>query len=529
MTTGADTRASGVADEGNTMFRTTVSETTVSKTTDSETADSETAVSETAASVLPVPDRCYVGGKWIEADSGDTIAVLDPGNGELVGTVPALGRSETRRAVEAAASALDDWRNTTAAGRAAVLMRMHDLMLDHTDSLARLLTREQGKPLAEAVAEIRSGAGFLEFYAEEGKRTYGDVIPTDRTDRRIVVIRQPVGVVAAITPWNFPSSMILRKIAPALAAGCTIVVKPAELTPLSALILGYVADLAGLPPGVLNVVTGEPDVVGEVLVASDLVRKLTFTGSTETGRHLIRESADTLKRVSMELGGNAPFIVLDDADLDLAVDGAVATKFRNAGQTCISANRIYVQSGIYEQFVDRLAARAAQMKVGHGLAPATEVGPLIGDEAIAKVESLLADAVGSGARVVTGGSRHPQGGLYFEPTVVADLADTTSLGSTEIFGPVAPVYRFDTVDEVVRLANATEHGLAAYIYTENYRRGWLMAEALEYGMVGVNEAALATAVAPFGGIKASGFGREGSRHGIVDYTELKYICVGGMS
>ncbi|MFD4249314.1 NAD-dependent succinate-semialdehyde dehydrogenase [Amycolatopsis thermoflava] len=470
--------------------------------------------------------RCYVDGEWISADSGDTLEVLDPATGELVGTVPALGAKETRRAIEAAAAALPSWRSLTAADRAAVMMRLRGLMRSRTDELARLLTREQGKPLAEARAEILSGADFLEFYAEEAKRITGDVIPADRAGRRLVVIRQPVGVVAAITPWNFPSSMILRKIAPALAAGCTVVVKPAELTPLSALALGGLAEEAGVPAGVLNIVTGEPSVIGRELLESPVVRKLSFTGSTEVGRHLTRGSADTLKRVSMELGGNAPFLVFDDADLDLAVRGAVAAKFRNAGQTCISANRIYVQDGVRDEFARRLADAASSLRLGHGLDPATDVGPLISSAAVTKVEGLLAGAVAAGARVVTGG-RSP-GGRFFEPTVLTGVREDLALGCEEIFGPVAPVYSFTDEDSVVARANATEFGLAAYVYTEDYRRAWRVGEALEYGMVGVNDSAIATAAAPFGGIKASGSGREGSRYGIEDYTELKYLCLGGL-
>ncbi|MGI6869802.1 NAD-dependent succinate-semialdehyde dehydrogenase [Amycolatopsis sp. 3B14] len=470
--------------------------------------------------------RCYVDGEWISADSGDTLEVLDPATGELVDTVPALGAKETRRAIEAAAAALPSWRSLTAADRAAVMMRLHGLMRSRTDELARLLTREQGKPLAEARAEILSGADFLEFYAEEAKRITGDVIPADRAGRRLVVIRQPVGVVAAITPWNFPSSMILRKIAPALAAGCTVVVKPAELTPLSALALGGLAEEAGVPAGVLNIVTGEPSVIGRELLESPVVRKLSFTGSTEVGRHLTRGSADTLKRVSMELGGNAPFLVFDDADLDLAVRGAVAAKFRNAGQTCISANRIYVQDRVHDEFARRLADAASSLRLGHGLDPATDVGPLISSAAVTKVEGLLAGAVAAGARVVTGG-RSP-GGRFFEPTVLTGVRDDLALGCEEIFGPVAPVYSFTDEDSVVARANATEFGLAAYVYTEDYRRAWRVGEALEYGMVGVNDSAIVTAAAPFGGIKASGSGREGSRYGIEDYTELKYLCLGGL-
>jgi succinate-semialdehyde dehydrogenase/glutarate-semialdehyde dehydrogenase len=478
---------------------------------------------------LPLPTQCYVGGEWIDARSGERIAVQDPGTGDEIGSVPSLGAEETRAAIDAAAQALPEWRSRTAAERSAVLRRWFELMHEHADELAQILTMEQGKPLAEARNEVLAGASFLEYYAEEGKRVGGDVLTTDRADRRLMVIRQPVGVVAAITPWNFPSSMIMRKVAPAVAVGCTTVVKPAENTPLSALALAVLAEAAGLPAGVLNVITGDARVIGAELTSSKVVRKLSFTGSTEVGKILSRQSADTLKRLSMELGGNAPLIVFEDADIDLAVKGAVAAKFRNAGQTCVAANRIYVQAAVYDEFLDRFSEAASQLVVAHGTEAGAEVGPLIDAGAVTKVEGLLEDAVARGGKVVTGGRRHPRGALYFEPTIVANATDDMAASCSEIFGPVAPVYRFETEDEVVTRANDTDYGLAAYIYANDYRRIWRVSEALEYGMVGVNESIVATAVAPFGGVKESGTGREGSRYGIEDYTELKYICLGGMT
>jgi succinate-semialdehyde dehydrogenase/glutarate-semialdehyde dehydrogenase len=407
-------------------------------------------------------------------------------------------------------------------------MRMHGAMMDRADELAEILTLEQGKPLAEARAEILNGASFLEYYAEEGRRVYGELIPTDRADRRLVVIRQPVGVVAAITPWNFPSSMIMRKIAPALAAGCTVVVKPAELTPFSALAIGQIADQAGLPAGVLNIVTGRPAPIGEELTSNPTVRKLSFTGSTAVGKLLTRQSADTVKRVTMELGGNAPVLVFGDADLDLAVQGAIGIKFRNAGQTCISANRIYVERSVFEEFAGRLTKAAEALVVGDGLDDGTAVGPLITDDAVGKVERLLDDAVAHGAQVRTGGSRHPRGGQFFSPTVLTGAPENSDIACTEIFGPVASLYPFDDEAEVVARANATDYGLAAYVYTEDYRRAWRVGEALEFGMVGLNDANVATPVAPFGGVKESGSGREGSRHGIEDYTNIKLMCISGL-
>jgi succinate-semialdehyde dehydrogenase / glutarate-semialdehyde dehydrogenase len=481
-----------------------------------------------ARATIATLDRCLIDGEWHRADSGAVIEVRNPADGSVVGAVPDMGGAETRRAVEAAAAALPAWARLTAKERASVLMRMHAAMVERADELAEILTLEQGKPLPEARGEILNGASFLEYYAEEGRRVYGELIPTDRADRRLVVIRQPVGVVAAITPWNFPSSMIMRKIAPALAAGCTVVIKPAELTPFSALAIGRIAEQAGLPAGVLNIVTGQPAPIGAELTANPLVRKLSFTGSTAVGKLLTRQSADTVKRVTMELGGNAPLLVFGDADLDLAVQGAIGIKFRNAGQTCISANRVYVERSVFEDFATRLTDAAAALKVGNGLEDGTAVGPLITEDAVAKVERLVADAVARGARVRTGGVRHRLGGQFFAPTVLTDAPEAADIACTEIFGPVASLYPFDDEAEVVARANATDYGLAAYVYTEDYRRAWRVGEALEFGMVGLNDVNVATPVAPFGGIKESGSGREGSRHGIEDYTNIKLMCLAGL-
>ncbi|MBB2893837.1 NAD-dependent succinate-semialdehyde dehydrogenase [Flexivirga oryzae] len=475
-----------------------------------------------------IEGKAFIGGAWRDADSGARIDVTDPATGELVGTVPDMGRDECRAAIRAAADALPAWSALTAKERATFLMRMYDAMTARADELAELLTREQGKPLAEARAEVISGATFLEYYAEEARRVNGEILAPDAHGRRLMVLRQPIGVVAAITPWNFPSSMIMRKIAPALAAGCTVVVKPAELTPFSALAFGSIAEQAGLPAGVLNIVTGQPAPIGEEITSNPTVRKLSFTGSTAVGKLLSRQSADTVKRVTMELGGNAPFIVFADADLDLAVKAAVGAKFRNAGQTCISANRIYVEATVHDEFVRRLKQAAEQLVVGNGLEPGTDVGPLIDDRAVAKVETLLRDAAANGATIETGGTRAAAGGRFFSPTIVTNAPATADIACTEIFGPVASIYPFTTEDEVVANANATPYGLSAYVFTEDYRRGWRVGEALEFGMIGVNDVAIATPVAPFGGVKESGSGREGSAHGIDDYTELKLLVIGGL-
>jgi succinate-semialdehyde dehydrogenase/glutarate-semialdehyde dehydrogenase len=472
--------------------------------------------------------QAFVGGAWIDADDGRTFPVGNPADGTIIAQVPSLGAAETRRAIAAAEAAFPAWRAATAKQRAAVLRRWHDLLLANREDLARLMTLEQGKPLAEAAAEVAYGAAFLEWFAEEGKRAYGDIVPTPLPDRRILVLKQPVGVVAAITPWNFPIAMITRKAGPALAAGCTMVVKPAEDTPLSALALAVLAEAAGLPPGVLNIVTGEPAVIGAELTADPAVRKLSFTGSTEIGRLLMRQSAGTVKKLSLELGGNAPFIVFDDADLDAAVAGAMASKYRNAGQTCICANRILVQAGIHDAFAARLARSVAALKVGPGLEPGVQQGPLINLEARAKVEALIADALAQGARVVVGGNRHALGGTFFEPTVLADVTAAMAVVREEIFGPVAPLIRFETEADAIRIANDTVYGLAAYFYSRDIGRVWRVAEALEYGIVGINEGIVSTEVAPFGGMKQSGIGREGSRYGLDEFLEMKYVCFGGL-
>jgi succinate-semialdehyde dehydrogenase/glutarate-semialdehyde dehydrogenase len=473
-------------------------------------------------------ERCYIDGRWQPAADGSTFPVVNPADGAIIAEVPDCGRQETQAAIVAADAALPAWRAKTAKERARLLRRWYELILAHQDDLAVLLTTEQGKPLAEAAGEIVYGASFVEWFAEEGKRVYGDTIPPHLADKRLVVIKQPVGVVAAITPWNFPIAMITRKCAPALAAGCTVVIKPAEDTPLSALALAELAGRAGLPPGVLNVVTGKPEAIGSELTANPLVRKLSFTGSTAIGKLLMRQCADTVKRLSLELGGNAPFIVFDDADVDAAVTGAMASKFRNSGQTCVCANRILVQAGVYDDFAARLAQAVSALAVGPGLNAASHQGPLINEEAVVKVERLIADAVDKGARVVVGGGRHALGGSFFQPTVLADVTSAMALTQDEIFGPVAPLIRFDTEAEAIRIANDTPYGLAAYFYGRDVARVWRVAEALEYGIVGINEGIISTEVAPFGGMKQSGIGREGAKYGIEEYLEVKYLCFGGI-
>ncbi len=472
--------------------------------------------------------QCLVDGRWIGAASGRTAAVTNPASGATLGNVPDMDAADARRAIEAAHAALPAWRNCTARERAAVLKRLHALMLQHQEDLAVLMTAEQGKPLVESRGEIAYAAGFIEWFAEEARRIYGDVIPGYQKDRRILVLKQPVGVVAAITPWNFPSAMIARKIGPALAAGCTVVVKPALETPYSALALAELGTRAGLPAGVLNVVTGHGSVIGAELTANPLVRKLTFTGSTATGKLLIAQCAATVKKVSMELGGNAPFIVFDDADLTAAVAGAMASKFRNSGQTCVCANRLLVQAGVYDEFAGRLAAAVAQLRVGDGLQEGTDQGPLIDQRAVEKVEAHIADALARGARVATGGHRHALGGTFFEPTVLTGVMPAMRVAREETFGPVAPLFRFDSEAEAVRMANDTEYGLAAYLFTRDLGRSFRVAEALEYGIVGLNTGLISTEVAPFGGVKESGVGREGSRYGIEDYLEIKYLAIAGV-
>jgi succinate-semialdehyde dehydrogenase/glutarate-semialdehyde dehydrogenase len=474
-------------------------------------------------------DTAFIDGTWTAADNGESITIRNPANGSSIGTVPMMRGAETRRAIEAAAKAQPKWAARTAKERAALLRRFAELMLANTDDLAVIMTAEQGKPLAEAKGEIAYAASFIEWFAEEGKRIYGDIIPTFRTDSRLLVLRQPVGVAAAITPWNFPAAMITRKLGPALAAGCSFVCKPAPQTPFSALALAELATRAGIPAGVFNVVTGDAEAIGGELTGNPLVRKLSFTGSTAVGKKLIAQCAGTVKKVSMELGGNAPFIVFDDADLDAAVQGAMASKYRNTGQTCVCANRLYVQAGVYEEFAQRLVKAVSTLRVGDGLAGPTDQGPLIDERAVAKVRSHIADAVDKGARIACGGKTHALGSNFFEPTVLLDVTPGMRVAREETFGPVAPLFRFETEADVLRMANDTEFGLAAYFYTRDLARSWRMQEALEYGIVGVNTGLFSTEVAPFGGVKESGLGREGSRYGIDEYTELKYVCVGGLT
>jgi succinate-semialdehyde dehydrogenase / glutarate-semialdehyde dehydrogenase len=473
--------------------------------------------------------QCYIGGMWSDADERGTIAVTNPANAQQLGTVPKMGAAETRRAIVAADSALPAWRARTAKDRSAILRRWFELMLEHKQDLACIMTAEQGKPLAESLGEIAYGASFIEWFAEEGKRVYGDTIPAQATDRRIVVIKQPIGVVGAITPWNFPNAMITRKCGPALAAGCTVVVKPASQTPYSALALAELAERAGVPKGVFNVVTGSAAAIGGELTANPIVRKITFTGSTEIGKVLMKQSADTVKKVSLELGGNAPFIVFDDADLDAAVSGALASKYRNTGQTCVCVNRLLVQDGVYDEFARRLVAAVAKLKVSDGMVEGAQQGPLINMAAVDKVESHIQDALDKGARVLLGGKRHALGGTFFEPTILADVSGDMAVAKEETFGPVAPLFRFKTDEEAIRMANDTEFGLASYFYSRDIGRIWRVAEALEYGMVGINEGIISTEVAPFGGVKESGNGREGSKYGIEDYLEIKYLCMGGLA
>ncbi len=474
-------------------------------------------------------EACYVDGAWIAADGGATIPVHNPATGAQIGVIPGLGAAETRRAIEAAARAQPAWAARTAKDRALVLRRWFDLMMANQSDLAILMTAEQGKPLAEAKGEIAYAASFIEWFAEEGKRLYGDVIPGHQTDKRILVLRQPVGVVAAITPWNFPAAMITRKAGPALAAGCTFVCKPATQTPYSALALAELAHRAGIPAGVFNIVTGGAAAIGAEMTGNPLVRKLTFTGSTEIGKKLMAQCAGTMKKISMELGGNAPFIVFDDADLDAAVQGAIASKYRNTGQTCVCANRLLVQAGVYDAFTQKLKEAVGQLRVGDGLAGVTEQGPLIDAKAVAKVEEHIADAVAKGASIALGGKRHALGHTFFEPTVLVDVTRDMAVAREETFGPVAPLFRFTTEAEAVAMANDTEFGLAAYLYTRDLARSWRVSEAIEYGIVGINTGIISTEVAPFGGVKESGNGREGSKYGILDYTEIKYLCVGGIS
>ena len=469
-----------------------------------------------------------IDGKWCAATDGTSIAVTNPATGESIGHVPRIGANQAQHAIDAADRAFASWKLRTAEDRATLLKRWHALMLANADDLALLMTAEQGKPLAEAKGEIAYAASYIEWFAEEARRVYGEVIPSPWNDKRIVVTREPVGVCAAITPWNFPSAMITRKVAPALAAGCTIIVKPAEQTPLSALAMAELAQRAGIPAGVFNVITGDARAIGGVLTASPTVRKLTFTGSTEVGRVLAAQCAPTLKRMSLELGGNAPFIVFNDADLDAAVAGAMASKYRNTGQTCVCSNRFLVQDGVYDAFAAKLAQAVAALKVGNGLQNGVSQGPLIDAPALAKVEKLVDDAVAKGATVLAGGKRHALGGTFYEPTVLTGVTPAMRVAQEEIFGPVSPLFRFHTEQEAVHMANDTEFGLAAYFYSQDISRAWRVSAALDYGMVGVNSGVISTAVAPFGGVKQSGMGREGSLHGIDGYVDTKYVCMGGV-
>jgi len=473
-------------------------------------------------------EQCYLDGQWVGADSRKTFAVDNPATGETLGSVPDMGTAETRRAIEAAERAWPAWREKTAKERAGILRKWFDLMMANQEDLAQLLTAEQGKPLAEARGEIAYGASFIEWFAEEGKRAYGDVIPTHQADKRILVIKQPIGVSAMITPWNFPNAMITRKAGPALAAGCTVVLKPAEQTPFSALAMAELAERAGIPKGVLNVVTGDAATIGKELCANPAVRKLSFTGSTEVGRILMRQSADTIKKLSLELGGNAPFIVFDDADLDAAVEGALASKYRNAGQTCVCANRIYVQDGVYDKFATKLTEKVKGFKVGAGTEKGVVIGPLIDTQGIKKVEAHVADALSKGAKIKLGGKPHEKGGLFFQPTVLTDVTPDMIVSFEETFGPVAPLIRFKTEDEVIKLANNTEFGLSGYFYSRDIGRIWRVAERMETGIVGANVGIISTEVAPFGGVKQSGLGREGAKYGLDEYLEVKYILLGGL-
>jgi len=470
--------------------------------------------------------QCYIDGKWCDADSGATFEVTDPGTGKALGTVPKMGKAETARAIDAAEAALPAWRAKTAGERSKLMRKLYDLMMEHQDDLGELLSREQGKPFSEGKGEIVYGAGFIEWFAEEGKRAYGDVIPSHQPDKRIVVIKQGIGVVGAITPWNFPNAMITRKLGPTLAAGCTIVIKPASATPYSALAIALLCEMAGIPAGVVNVVTGSAGQIGSELTGNPKVAKITFTGSTEIGRELLKESAETVKKCSMELGGNAPFLVFDDADVDAAIEGAMISKFRNGGQTCVCTNRFYVQDGVYDEFTKKLADRVSAMKVGYSMDEGTQIGAMIDEKAVEKVEEHLEDALSGGATLLAGGKRSELGGTYFCPTVVANVKPDMKLAREETFGPLAGVIRFSDEADAIRMANDTEFGLASYFYANDLSRVWRVAEALEAGMVGINTGLISTEVAPFGGVKQSGLGREGSKYGLEDFMEVKYLCMG---
>lgn len=483
---------------------------------------------------LPLKDhsllkpQAYIAGKWLGADSQKTIAVKNPANGQIIAEIPHMGQGETKRAIEAAHAAWPAWRAKSAKERSQILRKWYDLILQNQEDLALIMTAEQGKPLVESRSEVAYGASFIEWFAEEGKRVYGDVIPHAQSDKRIVVLKQPVGVVAAITPWNFPNAMITRKCGPALAAGCTIVIKPATQTPLSAFALVVLAERAGFPAGVINIVTGSAQEIGKELTTNPLVRKVSFTGSTEVGKILMQQCAGTVKKLSLELGGNAPFIVFDDADIDAAVEGAIASKFRNAGQTCVCANRLLVQDKIYDSFAKKLTEAVAKLKVGNGAESGVQQGPLIDMKAIAKIEQHIEDALKKGAKLIAGGKKHSLGHSFFEPTVMTGVTGAMLVAHEETFGPLAPLFRFKTEQEAIQLANATEYGLAGYFYSRDLARVWRVAEALECGIVGINSGIISTEVAPFGGIKESGMGREGSKYGIEDFIEIKYLCIGGI-
>ncbi len=472
--------------------------------------------------------QCYINGQWLDADSGESIDVTNPATGEKLGTVPKMGADETRRAIEAAEAAFKSWRKTTAYEKSQILRRWFELMMEHKEDLSIIMTAEQGKPINESRGEINYAASYIEWFAEEARRVYGDTVPAHSNDKRIILIKQPVGVTAAVTPWNFPAAMITRKAAPALAAGCTQVIKPATATPFSALALAELAERAGFPPGALSVVTGSARAIGGELTGNPIVRKLTFTGSTEIGKKLIEQCAGTVKKTSMELGGNAPFIVFDDADLDAAVQGAIESKFRNTGQTCVCTNRLLVQDGVYDAFAEKLVQAVGKMKVGNGMEEDTEQGPLIDVGAMETVEELVQDAKDKGGKVLLGGKRHELGGSFYEPTVMTDVTTEMRVAREETFGPFAPLFRFKTEKEAIRMANDTEFGLASYFYTRDVGRIFRVSEGLEYGIVGINAGLISTAVAPFGGVKESGFGREGSKYGMEDYMEVKYLCMGGI-
>jgi succinate-semialdehyde dehydrogenase/glutarate-semialdehyde dehydrogenase len=470
--------------------------------------------------------QCYINGEWLDAESSETMVVTNPANGKTVGLIPKMAADETRRAIADADAAWPAWREKTAAERCTILRRWNDLMLEHQEDLAQIMTAEQGKPLAESRGEIVYGASFIEWFAEEGKRIYGDTIPGHQADKRIVVLKQPIGVCAAITPWNFPNAMITRKAGAALAAGCTMVIKPAKDTPFSALALCELAERAGIPAGVLNVITGSAGAIGGEMSTNPTVRKLSFTGSTDIGRILMAQTAGTIKKVSMELGGNAPLIVFEDADLDAAVEGTLISKYRNTGQTCVCTNRILVQDSVYDAFAEKLATAVKKLKVGDGTEEGVTLGPLINMAAVDKIEEHIADAVKKGAKIKVGGARHERGGSFFQPTLLTDVTSDMLVAKDETFGPLAPMFRFTTEEQAIEMANDTEFGLASYFYSENLSRVWRVSEALEYGMVGINTGLISTAIAPFGGVKQSGIGREGSKYGLDDYLEIKYLCMG---